>query len=358
MAFMKLNTAMPKHPRPVFIIGAGGIVTDAHLPAYRIAGFKVAGIYDIDHAKSAEVAARFAIPTIFDSLDAMLKAATEDVVFDLAVPGSAIANILRRLPEKAGILMQKPMGNDLEDAKEILEITRNRKQTAGVNFQLRYAPFINAARSIIQQGKIGDLCDIEVNVDVYTPWHLWKFVDHLSRVEILYHSIHYIDLVRTFLGNPIGIYAKSTRHPAMKNLSSVRSDIILNYGEWMGVNIHTRHCNIFGSQHQEAFIKFEGTKGAIKMRMGVLMDYPKGTTDLFEYISIDENTEANWETLEIEGSWFPHAFIGSMAQIMLAMEGAIARPDNSVEDCIETMACVESAYQSDSEGGVKLMPWK
>lgn len=354
---MKLNITMPKHPGPIFIIGAGSIVTDAHLPAYRIAGFKVAGIFDIDHAKALAVAARFSIPTVFESLEDMLNEVTEDVIFDLAVPGSAIINILRQLPEKAGILMQKPMGNDLEDAKEILRITRIRKQTAGVNFQLRYAPFITVARNLIQQGKIGDLCDIEVNVDVYTPWHIWKFMNSLPRVEILYHSIHYIDLIRTFLGNPIGVYAKSTRHPEMKDLSSVRSDIILNYGEWMGVNIHTRHCNIFGSQHQEAFIKLEGTKGAIKMRMGVLMDYPIGRSDLFEYISIDKNTAPKWETLEIEGSWFPHAFIGSMAQIMLAMDGSITRPDNSVEDCIETMACVESAYQSDREGGVKLMSW-
>lgn len=358
MSFMQLNIPLPKHPGPIFIIGAGSIVTDAHLPAYGIAGFKVAGIYDIDYAKAAAVASRYSIPAVFESLDALLNAATEDVIFDLAVPGSAIIDILRRLPEKAGILMQKPMGNDLEEAKEILKITRDRKQTAGVNFQLRYAPFVTAARTIIQQGKIGDLCGIEVNVDVYTPWHIWKFMNSLPRVEILYHSIHYIDLVRTFLGNPIGVYAKSTRHPEMKDLSSVRSDIILNYGEWMGVNIHTRHCNIFGSQHQEAFIKLEGTNGAIKMRIGSLMDYPKGRTDLFEYIRINKNEKPVWKTLKIEGSWFPHAFIGSMSQVMLAMEGAIPIPDNSVEDCIETMACVESAYQSDEGGGVKLMPWK
>jgi predicted dehydrogenase len=348
---------MPKFHRPIFIIGAGSIVNDAHLPAYRIAGFEVAGIYDINHTRSADTAVRFDIPVVFDSMGALLKAATDEVVFDLALPGSAIVDVLRQLPEKAGILMQKPMGNDLSEAKKILEITRSRKQIAGVNFQLRYAPFINTARGIIQQGKIGDICGIEVNVDVYTPWHLWQFVDHLSRVEILYHSIHYIDLIRTFLGDPQGIYAKSTRNPEMKNLSSVQSDIIMNYGEWIGVNIHTRHCNVFGPQHQEAYIKIEGTKGAIKMRMGTLMDYPKGRADLFEYISLEENKESEWKTLEIAGTWFPHAFIGSMSQVMLAMEGTITRPDNSVEDCIDTMAWVESAYQSNSEGGVKMVPW-
>ena len=41
--------------------------------------------------------------------------------------------------------------------------------------------------------------------------------------------------------------------------------------------------------------------------------------------------------MNIEGSWFPHAFIGSMAQLMLAAEGAIEKPDNSAEDCIRSI---------------------
>jgi hypothetical protein len=40
---------------------------------------------------------------------------------------------------------------------------------------------------------------------------------------------------------------------------------------------------------------------------------------------------------------------------MLAAEGKIKRPDNSVEDCIHTMACMEAAYKS-SEGGGTPVP--
>ena len=53
------------------------------------------------------------------------------------------------------------------------------------------------------------------------------------------------------------------------------------------------------------------------------------------------------------GEPFPHAFIGSMGQVMLAAEGVIEAPDNSVEDCIYTMACVEAAYISSGAGGVR-----
>ncbi len=345
---------MPKQNRPVFIIGAGGIVTDAHLPAYKIAGFEVAGIYDMDVEKATSVAGKFGIPNTFANLEEMLLAAPEKVIFDLAVPGSAIAGILQQLPEWAAVLVQKPMGDNLAQAHQILQITRERKQVAAINFQLRYAPFINEARKLIDQGVIGEICGIDVQVNVFTPWHLWQFLYGLPRVEILYHSIHYIDLVRSFFGNPKGMFAKTTKHPAMKELASVRSNIIMDYGDWISANIITNHCHNFGTKHQDSFIKIEGTKGAIKMKLGLLMDYPAGVPDVFEYVILEEGKEPEWKNLAVDGRWFPHAFIGSMAQVMLAAEGSIAQPDNSVEDCIYTMACVEAAYESSAGGGISL----
>ena len=45
--------------RPIVVIGAGGIVNSAHLPAYKIAAFDVAGIYDIKQEKAKSTAEKF-----------------------------------------------------------------------------------------------------------------------------------------------------------------------------------------------------------------------------------------------------------------------------------------------------------
>lgn len=351
MDIISYDTPLPSKPQPIYIIGAGGIVNDAHLPAYKISGFPVAGIFDLDKEKAEATAKKFSIPHVFNSIDEMLAHAGQDVVFDVALPGSEVYGVLQKLPVRSAVLIQKPMGNNIEEARAILQLTREKKLIAAINFQLRYAPFINAARSIIQKGLIGELCDVEVNINVYTPWNLWSFLNDSPRVEILYHSIHYIDLIRNFLGNPRGIYAKTVKHPNMKELASVRSNIILDYNDFIRTNILTNHVHICGMQHQHSYIKFEGTKGAIKIKLGLLMDYPRGVADSFEYAIVEDGTETEWQTKEIIGGWFPHAFIGSMAQVMLAMEGAIEKPDNSVEDCIHTMACVEAAYVSSERGG-------
>ena len=345
---------LPSEKRPIYIVGAGGIVNTAHLPAYQIAGFNVQGIFDIASEKAKATAEKFPIPNVFADLKQMIAHSPANAVFDVAVPGSQTIPVLKQLPDGATVLLQKPMGENYDEAKQILRLVQQKKMLVAINFQLRYAPYILAAKKFIDDGSLGELNDIEVNVNVYTPWHLWDFLISSPRVEILYHSIHYVDLIRNLLGDPRSVYAKTTRHPSMQQLASVRSNIIMDYGEMVAANILTNHCHNYGTPKQQSYIKIEGRKGAIKINFGALIDYPRGAADSFEYVLLTGGKEPQWQQMNIEGSWFPHAFIGSMAQLMLAAEGSINKPDNSAEDCIHTMACVEAAYLSSERGGVLL----
>lgn len=49
---VQTTSQLPNTPRPIVMIGAGGIVNDAHLPAYKKAGLPVAGIFDLDGEKA------------------------------------------------------------------------------------------------------------------------------------------------------------------------------------------------------------------------------------------------------------------------------------------------------------------
>jgi len=92
----------PTNPRPIAIIGAGAIVRTAHLPVYRRLGYPVAGVYDVNCATARETAALFDVERVFHSLDEAC--GLDDVVYDLAVPGDQIVDILRRVPEGSGVL--------------------------------------------------------------------------------------------------------------------------------------------------------------------------------------------------------------------------------------------------------------
>jgi len=63
-----------------------------------------------------------------------------------------------------------------------------------------------------------------------TQWSLWKLLENLPRVEILLHSIHYFDFIRSVLVNPIGVKAKILGFPGKKT-SNTRTVKILDYGK-------------------------------------------------------------------------------------------------------------------------------
>ena len=342
---------LPLRPAPIMVIGAGGIVHDAHLPAYRMAGFEVAGIVNRTRERAEQLAIEFHIPTVYTDLEEAIKEAPPGTVYDIALMPAQYMEVLERLPPRSSVLIQKPMGENLCEAEKILETCERKGHIAAINFQLRYAPFVAAARSMIRQGLLGELYDMEVRLTTFTPWDIFPHVAVHERLEILFHSIHYMDLIRSFLGNPRGVMAKTFSHPA-KPYSSTRTTAILNYGKTLRGAIHTNHDHVFGATNQESFIKWEGTKGAIKAGMGLLLDYPRGLPDTFQYCLLREGKEPEWESLEIEGSWFPEAFIGTMSDLMRFTEGSITELPTSVQDVIHTMRLMESAYISDATGGV------
>lgn len=353
---IEINTTphLPNTPRPIVSIGTGGIVHDAHYPAYQKAGFPVVGLYDRDPARAQMMADKFGVGTTYASLADVVAHAPDDAIFDVAVPASQLTELLPQLPDGRAVLIQKPLGETLAQAEQIVAICREKELVAAVNFQMRWAPFILAARSLIDQGVIGEVHDMEVRVTVYTPWHLWPFLQAAPFAEIMYHSIHYIDLVRSFLGEPQGIYAKTTSHPNLPSMDGSRTTIIFDYGKFLRCNVETNHHHAYGLQHQESYVKWEGTKGAIKATMGLLMNYPSGEPDAFAYCQLQEQQEPVWQSVDIEGTWFPDAFIGSMGSLMAYVEGSTDHLPTAVDDAIQTVAVADAVCRSSQDGAIPI----
>ena len=109
---LKQSWPVPAAPKPVVIVGAGGIIRDAHLPAYQKADILVGGVTDVDVARAQSLAAEYDIPTIHASLADAVAAHATNAIYDIATPPHVIAAILPDLPDGAAVLIQKPMGTD------------------------------------------------------------------------------------------------------------------------------------------------------------------------------------------------------------------------------------------------------
>jgi predicted dehydrogenase len=330
----------PSRPKPIVIVGAGGIVRDAHLPAYAKAGLKVAGVTDLDPSRSESLARDHGIPNIHPSVGATVGAHGTEVVYDVAVPPSAVTAILPDLPDGAAVLIQKPMGADLQQAREIRAICREKRLKAAINFQLRFSPMMMVARQAVERGLIGEPLEIEVHLNIFTPWTLFPFLLPMRRVEILVHSIHYLDSIRAIFGTPRGVFARSLPDPRAPGFAQTRTSAILDWGDLRRGLLTINHNHQGGRRFQSAWFRIEGTGGAMMVKLGVCFDYPRGEGDELWFCP----SGGEWRQVPLTGSWFIDAFMGPIRNLQRFDAGEDDRLFSGVEDAFETMALVEACY--------------
>jgi len=342
------SSPRPRSPRPIVVIGEGGIVENAHLPAYAPAQIPVLAIADTAPRKAEALASRFGVERAFGSVAEIVRFAPHDAVYDVAVPAGNLIDVIRELPDGVPVLLQKPMGETLEEARRIRQLCHAKRLVAAVNFQLRYAPAILAARALQSEGILGQVHDMEIQVRTHMPWEQWSFLAKAPRLEVLYHSIHYVDLVRSWFGNPRAVFAKTVRNPGTPGLQATKSILIMDYGEWRRVFIATNHNYRFGEEYERAFVQWEGTKGAMRATLGVILNYPHGKPDRLEYST---EAEPRWVTQPIDGQWFPDAFAGAMGSLQAFVEGSAKHLPTSIDDAYRTMQVVEAIYSANDQGG-------
>src|SRR5688572_17066043 len=115
-------------------VGAGFIMRDCHLVAYRNAGFNPVAIASRNVFSARESATRHSIPTVHDTIDELLNNSQVEIL-DVAVPPDAQPELIRRAIELGkgrlrGILAQKPLAMSVRDAKDLVQ----RCQDAGIVF--------------------------------------------------------------------------------------------------------------------------------------------------------------------------------------------------------------------------------
>jgi predicted dehydrogenase len=165
------------------------------------------------------------------------------------------------------------MGESLSEAQAIVDLCEQRHLHGSVNLQLRYAPYILGLKDAIRRGWLGDkITTIEIHVNALIPWATWPFLSSISRVDLIYHSIHYVDLVRDLTSpyEPTALHCRTARHADLPQFSQIRSSISFEYEHdpLLYVNIYTNLYHRWGLKNAQSYILVEGTGGAAKAVIG------------------------------------------------------------------------------------------
>lgn len=333
------------HRRPIAIVGAGAIVDYAHLPAYRKAGLTVVGIYDVDGDRARAVAARHEVPRVFESLDALL--ASEAEVVDIAVVPWAQPEIAEAaLAAGKHLLCQKPLALDLETAERIVTAAEKAGRQLAVNQQMRFEEGIAAARAMLERGWVGQPTAVTISVNIRTDWQAWPWLVSSERLDLLYHSIHYFDTVRSLFGEPELVWCAAGRTPGQVAAAETRTVSTLRFPDGRVALVHTNHENLAGDVRAE--FRIDGSEGSIRGTLGLLYDYPHGRPDTLEVWSRTLPTDG-WLPYPVTTRWLPDAFIGPMASLLRSIaEGG--QPITSGRDNLGTLRIVHALYRAVETG--------
>jgi predicted dehydrogenase len=325
------------------LIGCGGVVQYAHMPAYKKANFNVVGAYDINREAAEKVASEFNIPKVYDTLEELLDDPAVEIV-DIAVPPWLQLEIVKQVVAAGKhMLCQKPLADTFADAVKIVELAEEAGLKQAVNHQMRWDAGIAASRDIINRGLIGIPTDAQIQVSCETAWHMWPWLAAAPQLEVMYHSIHYLDAMRSLFRNPRWV---TSRHARFADQDEVRGETktitVLDYPSGLQAMVAVNHYNI----HAETFATFHflGTGGAIDGTIGLMYNYPEGRPDTLVY----SYKGSKPIEVELDEMWIPDAFVGPMASLMEAIE-TDGLPFSNTRDNLDTLRVVHAAYLSAQE---------
>lgn len=339
---------LPKMPKKkdwgIGAIGAGFIMKDIHLAAYGEAGFNVVAIASRTKEHAQAAATQNGIETVYDTWQQLLEDKRVEIV-DIAYPPHSQLDIVREVVKHKhikGVLAQKPLATNLADAAEIVRLCEEAGVTLAVNQNMRYDHSMRALKTLLDRGDMGDPVVAQITMHARPHWQ--SFVREYDRIAILNMSIHHLDVYRYLFGDPERIMVSVRKDP--------RSDFehtdgmafsILEYANGLRA-ISLDNC--FSWTDHGIEWRLEGTEGVAKGTIG-WPNYPAGSPSTIDFTT--NRQPGYWFQPRWTERWFPQGFMGTMAELMIALEQD-REPVIGGKDNLGTMRLIEAAYKSAETG--------
>lgn len=331
------------------IVGSGFIVSECHLEAYRKAGFHPIAIASRTKENAKAVAARYGIPRVYDFCEQLLDDDSIEVL-DIAVPPNAQLPWIRAACQRRtvkGILAQKPLGTNYGEAVEAVSLCHSAGIVLAVNQNMRYDQSVRAGKTLLDNGTIGDPVLATIDMRGIPHWMPWQ--REMGWVTLRILSIHHLDCFRYWFGDPEGIFCSVRPDP--------RTDFPHKDGICAYILSYANGLRCVGLDDTWTGPVREGCPGDIRIQWRIeginglaigkigWCQNPYTTPSSIKFAQIGD---AGFHEPKWTESWFPDAFVGTMAQLLRALESG-GEPEISGRDNLRTMALVDAAYKSAQE---------
>ncbi len=206
----------------------------------------------------------------FDSLAEALDA-EPDAVF-ICNPSSMHMEIMLETAERGiPFFVEKPLSHNLDGMDQLVRLCRKNNVISYVGYQQRNNPCIVKAKSVIQEGVLGDILSINAEIgERVTEWHKYEDYRRMYACRsdmgggVVLSQIHELDYLYWFLGMPTSVYAIGGKYSDLEIDVEDTVDILLKHelnGRKINVHIHedyvqnppSRTCKVVGTKGKLEF---------------------------------------------------------------------------------------------------------
>jgi len=338
---------MPAHKDwRIGCVGAGFIMEDCHLVAYRNAGFNPVAIASRTRAHAEKVAGRHGISAVYADWQALLEDPSIEIL-DIAFPPDQQPDIVREAVKRKnirGILCQKPSAMDLAAAREIAALGEEYGVKIAVNSNMRYDQSMRALKRLLDDRLLGE--PVIATIEMRAVPHWQTFLKEYDKLELFGMGIHHVDIFRYLFGDPARVTAVCRTDPrsCFPHVDGITQYAFQYDQGLLATSLDDVWAGPGDPCERDIYIRWrvEGTEGMAEGSVG-WPDYPARSPSRLRFTS--KQFPGAWITPGWDTVWFPDAFEGTMASLLCAVEED-AVPEISAADNVKTIACVEACYKS------------
>jgi predicted dehydrogenase len=206
-------------------LGAG-LIANAHANGVVTAptAAAITSVYDPDHARSVEFAARFGA-TVAADVDAVID--DSDAVYVCTWTSEHRRLVERVVGSGRAVFCEKPLATTLADATRLAAAVQRAGVVNQVGLVLRHSPAFAMLRRLVRDAAAGRVVSVVFRDDQYIPtqgmYHsTWRGdVTKAGAGTLLEHSIHDIDLIEHTIGRIVEVNARSVHYHGLDGIEDV-----------------------------------------------------------------------------------------------------------------------------------------
>lgn len=184
----------------VAVVGAGW-AGGLHLEGFRRAGAEPVGVFSRTRGRAEELAARYEVPVVADSLTELLERARPDVVSVASPPPAHHAQVLEAVDAGCHVLCDKPVAMTAAEAEEMLTAATKKGVRHATGFIWRGDPGLSRMRDLLHAGQVGRIREVHSTCALGGPLMAmnWIYDEAAGGGGLMQHGTHVIDRLRWLL---------------------------------------------------------------------------------------------------------------------------------------------------------------